>query len=226
MQLSTIVPFGRSKAEYELIFNLTPEDCQKKILGCGDGPASFNAEMTALGYDVISFDPIYQFTGQEIKGRFDAVIDLIISQVIASPDDWVWGYHQSPQHLKKNRLLVMERFLTDYEQGKQDNRYLIAELPVLPFGHQSFELALCSHFLFLYSQHLSYDFHLQSILELLRVAQEVRIFPLLTLNLQLSPYLVEIVSFLSSQGYLYKVETVSYELQKGGNQMLSIFTKG
>jgi hypothetical protein len=76
-------------------------------------------------------------------------------------------------------MAAMQQFLEDFPQGIQQGRYIISELPVLPFDTEQFDLALCSHFLFTYSDLLSQDFHLASIRELCRVAQEVRIFPLL-----------------------------------------------
>lgn len=57
---------------------------------------------------------------------------------------------------------------------------------------------------------------------MLRVSQEVRIFPLLTLESQTSPYLNLIVSEYQAKGYFVSVESVPYELQKGGDQMLVI----
>lgn len=59
MKLDDVVPWGRTLAEYELMFNLSEVDLNLKILGCGDGPASFNAEMTKQGHRVVSIDPIY-----------------------------------------------------------------------------------------------------------------------------------------------------------------------
>ncbi len=47
MKLENVVPWGRSLAEYQAMFALSEEELQKRILGCGDGPASFNAEMTS-----------------------------------------------------------------------------------------------------------------------------------------------------------------------------------
>ena len=47
--LEKVVPWGRSFAEYIRMFSLTEEDLEKRILGCGDGPASFNAELTKKG---------------------------------------------------------------------------------------------------------------------------------------------------------------------------------
>ncbi len=222
MQLKEIVPFGRSFDEYCQMFNLTTTDLAGKVIGVGDGPASFNAEATGQGYQVISVDPVYQFSGSEIQTRFDAVVDQIIDQVKNSPDDWVWSYHSSPENLRSNRVAALQTFLQDYEIGKATGRYVIGKLPQLPFPAQQFSLALCSHLLLLYSQQLDAEFHLRSIQEMLRVATEVRIFPLLTLMRERSPHLEQITNFFKDQGYAVSVQTVAYELQKGGNQMLVI----
>ncbi len=56
------VPWGRNYKEYIDMFALTEEDMKSKIVGFGDGPASFNAEATKRGYKVVSVDPVYQFT--------------------------------------------------------------------------------------------------------------------------------------------------------------------
>ncbi|MDZ7957858.1 MAG: hypothetical protein RMY34_08110 [Aulosira sp. DedQUE10] len=104
-------------------------------------------------------------------------------------------------------------------------RYLVGELPNLGYQNQEFDIALCSHFLFLYSDHFDYDFHLNSIAEKLRIAQEIRIFPLLTLMLKPSPYLDGIVKYYTSNGYSVEIEKVGYELQLGGNMMLKISRK-
>ena len=54
MKLENIVPWGRNLTEYREMFLLTEEDLGKKILGCGDGPASFNSEVYAGGGRVVS----------------------------------------------------------------------------------------------------------------------------------------------------------------------------
>jgi hypothetical protein len=48
--LDQIVPWGRSFDEYVRMFSLTPDDLDKNILGCGDGPASFNAAIRCCGH--------------------------------------------------------------------------------------------------------------------------------------------------------------------------------
>lgn len=222
MKLEKVVPFGRSMDEYQNMFALSADDLAKSIVGIGDGPASFNAEMFASGKTVISIDPLYVFGADEIEKRFHAVVDDIIAQVKATPDDWVWSDHRSPEHLRENRVDALRRFVADYDTGKTQGRYRVGELPRLDLSDRQFELALCSHFLFLYSDHLTYEFHRASVLEMLRVATEVRIFPLLTLMLKRSPYVQPLVEELKSQGLAVNVETVGYELQRGGNQMLRI----
>ena len=83
-----------------------------------------------------------------------------------------------------------------------------------------FDLALSSHFLFLYSDHLSFDFHLASIKEMLRVSRETRIFPLLDVNGNKSTYFDKVVSELNQ--YKVTVKKVNYEFQIGGNEVLII----
>ncbi|MEA5602213.1 SAM-dependent methyltransferase [Nostoc sp. UHCC 0252] len=222
MVLDKVVPFGRSMDEYIKIFNLIDTDLNQKIIGIGDGPASFNAEMTSQNKSVVSVDPLYQFSGDEILQRFNEVVDNIINQVRATSNDWVWSYHKSPDDLRHNRVKVIQEFLSDYEAGKKSNRYIVGELPKLAFKNQEFDIALCSHLLFLYSDHLDYNFHLNSIEEMLRIAKEIRIFPLITLMWKNSQHLDKIVKHYTSLGYKVEIEEVEYELQPGGNKMLKI----
>lgn len=222
MQLEKVVPFGRSLDEYRRLFALSDQDLNKKILSVADGPASFNAEMTAQGKSVVSIDPMYIYSAQEIEAQFNTVVDNIIAQVKATPNDWVWSYHQSPEHLRAARVAVLQRFVADFETGKMAGRYRAGELPQLAFADQSFQLVLCSHFLFLYSDQLPYEFHLASVHEMLRLAPEVRIFPLLTLMLERSPHLSRLIEDLCAAGYCASIEKVDYAIQRGGDEMLRI----
>ncbi|MBD2155211.1 SAM-dependent methyltransferase [Leptolyngbya sp. FACHB-16] len=202
--------------------NLTPIDLQKTILSVADGPASFNAEGTSLGCKIQSIDPLYIFTAEQIRKRFYEVVDHIIGQVEQTPEDWVWSYHASPDALRQRRESTTELFCKDYEQGKQQGRYAVGELPQLNYQDSQFELGLCSHFLFLYSDHFDETFHRDAVCEMLRVCQDVRIFPLLTLMGEPSPYLKLVIEQLETQGYSCEVQKVAYELQRGGNEMLKI----
>jgi hypothetical protein len=222
VSLTQIVPWGRSLREYEKMFSLKADDLSNGVLDCGGGPASFTAELSQQGVRTIAVDPIYAFSGADIRSRFDALVEPMMAQIRASPDDWTWGFHRDADDLRANRQKALEGFLADYEDGKRSQRYLTAELPALPFESDSFGLAVCSHLLFLYSDLLSEDFHVRAVLELCRVAPEVRIFPLLTLARKPSPHLPAVRSAVESRGWATSLDRVNYELQRGGNEMLRL----
>lgn len=162
------------------------------------------------------------FHRNKIRQRVQETYEPIISQVKQNVDRYVWNNFHDPEQLGYARLAVMEKFLLDYEIGRIKGRYLWQSLPKLELADHQFELCVCSHLLFLYSDHLSLDFHIASIHELLRISKEVRIFPLLKLDCEPSPYLELVVNLLSSQQFDITVQPVAYEFQKGGNQMLKI----
>ena len=223
MILNSIVPWGRNLSEYVDMFNLTKYELKNtKILGCGDGPASFNAEVTALGGRVVSLDPTYQFTTEQIAGRIDEVALEVMAEVRKKQEDFVWKNIANPDALHDMRMSAMQTFLEDFKSGKEEGRYRYEMLPKLSFKRCQFDLALSSHFLFLYSEHLDEQFHKDAIDEMLRVAKEVRIFPLVTLNGEVSKYLAPLIAYLEAKKYSCKVVKTTYEFQKGGNEMLQI----
>jgi hypothetical protein len=222
MELQTVVPWGRNLTEYSQMFALTDADKSQRLLGCGDGPASFNAEMHQLGHHVVSIDPLYQFSTDQIRDRVEATYATVIAQVKADPSGYNWQTFRDPDDLGRSRLAAMEQFLADYDGGQADHRYINASVTELPWVAPQFDLCLCSHFLFLYSQQLSLEFHQTAIQSLLNVAAEVRIFPLLTLSRERSPYLDPVIETLTQNGYNPEIITVDYEFQKGANQMLRI----
>ena len=145
MELSKVVPWGRSLSEYKEMFSLSGSDLNKKILGCSDGPASFNAELSKVGSSITSIDPIYQFSTKEIRSRINEVYPEIMNQVARSTEDYVWKGIANVEAMGRARMDAMQSFLGDYEQGKKSGRYINASLPTLPFKNAEFELALCSH---------------------------------------------------------------------------------
>jgi hypothetical protein len=221
--LDKVVPWGRSFDEYLSMFDLTEQRLlEGRMLGCGDGPASFNAVLIERGGDVVSVDPIYRFSAAEVKSRIDATYLQIMEQARSNADEFIWRTIASVEQLGRIRAEAMAVFLADYPAGVDAGRYLSAALPVLPFSDRTFELALCSHLLFLYSEQLSAEFHCQSIKELCRVAKEVRVFPVLELGAVRSRHLESVMAHLRQEGYQTNLATVPYEFQKGGNQMLTV----
>ncbi|GAB4196352.1 MAG: SAM-dependent methyltransferase [Coleofasciculaceae cyanobacterium] len=223
LKLEKVIPWGRSLAEYIRMFDLTAEQLKMIILDCAGGPASFNAEMTRQGYNVISCDPVYQFSADEIAQRIQETYPILINGVKANWENYTWQDIQSPEEMGRIRMSAMQQFLKDFPFGLQQGRYVIGELPMLPFDTKQFDLALCSHFLFTYSDLLSLEFHLASIQELCRVAGEVRIFPLLNISGEISSLLLSVIKELAAQGYNWEIQQVPYEFQKGGNQLLRVW---
>ena len=218
--LDQVVPWGRSYDEYVAMFGLTDADLKLRLLGCGDGPAAFNAELASRGGNIVSIDPIYAFDSSQIEGRIADTYPTVMAQMRENQADYVWTSIGSVDALGQIRMAAMKSFLTDYEVGKPAGRYLAGKLPALPFVDQAFDLALSSHFLFLYSTQLSLDFHIKAIAEMLRVAREARVFPLLTLDGVKSPHLPSVMGALRARGFEVEQRRVGYEFQRGGNEML------
>jgi ubiquinone/menaquinone biosynthesis C-methylase UbiE len=223
LKLESIVPWGRNAAEYQRMFALSPADLSGTILDCGGGPASFNAEMTQQGQRVTACDPLYQFTAAEIEQQVEATWQTLLAKVQANQADYVWDQAiASPEQLGQVRLAAMREFIQDLPIGLKQHRYVVAALPQLPFADRHFDLALCSHLLFTYSDLLSLDFHLDAIAELNRVAAEVRIFPVVNLSGEPSPHLNAVLDRLRAEGWRAELQTVPYEFQKGANRMLVV----
>ena len=222
-KLKNIVPLGRSLKEYYKMFSLNDRDLQLSIIDCGSGPSSFNAEMNELGNKVISVDPLYQFTTQEIESRILETYSIILEGLEKSRNRFVWQYFDNPKDAVDQRLSSMKLFLADLERGLKEQRYLIQELPYFSFESQQFDLALCGHLLFTYSETLSDEFHLAAIKEMCRVAKEVRIFPLLeNFTGETSRHLQPIQKELQNSGYRVEIIKVDYEFQKNGDRMLVV----
>src|SRR2546421_5017697 len=171
VKLDSVVPWGRSFDEYVRMFALTENDLGRSILDCAAGPSSFGAEMFLRGDRVICCDPTYEFSAEQIRARVATVRDDMIKQLRGQLGQFVWKYIRSIEHLEEVRMGAMEKFLEDFSADRSRERYRVMGLPKLELADTEFELALCSHFLFLYSDKLDEAFQLDSLRELLRVAQ-------------------------------------------------------
>lgn len=220
-ELSTVVPWGRTLEEYRLMFALSEVDFKKSIASFGDGPASFNSEMTELRNNVTSFDPIYQFTKEQLLNRIEDTKDIVMKQTKDNKDNFIWTTIKDLDELEKMRMGAMYNFIEDFDKGREENRYIPHELPnKTTFLDKHFDIGLSSHFLLLYPD-LGLDFHIKAIDEMLRICKEVRIFPILDLDAKESSVLKPIIDNYS-KGYEVKIEKTDYMFQKDGDKMLVI----
>jgi hypothetical protein len=109
--LDHVVPWGRSFDEYQRMFALTDDDLQLRIVGCGDGPASVNAEATRLGSTVVSCDPIYRYGVEELRQRIASTYEQILEQTRRNESEFVWSTIHSVDELGRVRMAAMNEFL-------------------------------------------------------------------------------------------------------------------
>jgi hypothetical protein len=188
LQLDRIVLLGRTFDEYCRYFLLNPvELVGRQVLDVAGGVSSFGAEANARGIRVTSFDPIYSLTPAKIAERCEPDLDSVF-RAIGSVPTYRWTYYKNPEHMRELRKHASSGFFRDYKAHPE--RYVSGALPRLPFADASFDITLVSYFLFAYQDQLSYEFHRDSILEIMRVTQsEARIYPTVTFEAQPSKYL-------------------------------------
>ncbi len=220
--IDQVVPWGRGFDEYVRFFSLNEEDLSRRIIDCGGGPSDFAAQMHRRGNRSLSADPLYAFSAAEIRRRIDETYPMIMEQAERNRDGFLWTEFSGVAELGRRRLASMENFLADFDPGRAEGRYVPERLPSLSFSANCFDLALCSHFLFLYTEQVDLETHWEAISEMLRVAPEARIFPLISLRGDRSAHLDEILSRCAASGWTALLERVPYEFQRGGNEMLRI----
>lgn len=94
------------------MFALSDDDLAKPILGCGDGPAGFNAELTRRGGTIVSIDPLYAFGADDISRRIDETFDQVIQETRMNMNEFVWHSIRSIDELGKVRMEAMQDFLS------------------------------------------------------------------------------------------------------------------
>lgn len=222
LDLSRVVFIGRTFDEYMRMFNLSEEDLRgRKILDCPAGAGSFTGIANQKGADVTAADIAYYHSFEQLVAKgFDDVEHAMV-QMEKAQLNFVWDYFKSIEGLKQHRIQALTDGSNDMKASP--HCYVPAVLPVLPFKDGEFELTLSAHFLFMYGDRFDYEFHVQTLKELLRVTkEEVRIFPLVDLSSNRYAHLDRVIDFLQSEGYTTEEVMVPYEFQRGANRMLVI----
>lgn len=211
---------SRSLAEYRAMFALTDDQLAGTVLDCPGGAASFAAEVNAAGGDVTACDPLYASPLARIRDVATGDLRRAYRYHSDHPDEYVWTFFADADHYLESRTRSIELFTTHHQ--REPECYVPASLPALPFPDRTFDLALCSHLLFSYADRLNRKFHLASILELVRVASEVRVFPLIPMGMETNPDLEPVRAELTAAGLATTVVRADYEFQRGGNEFMRI----
>lgn len=219
--LGGVVPWGRRFDEYRAFFALDDVPAGARMIDVGGGPASFAAEAALRGYDVTATDPIYALDAAAIARRFEETREAMMAGVRLARYRFRWKRYGSPEALERIRRAALGLFLPDFEKMGRA-RYVPGELPHLSFADDRFDLALSSHFLFLYGDDLDSAFHVAAVRELARIAREVRIFPLVNLDGRPSSHLPAVMEAVEEMGLFAELVPVDFEFQIGATKMLKV----
>jgi len=206
---------ARSYAEYVAMFDL--RELPLRILDCCAGGSSFTAEANRRGAETVAADPAYSIPDEDVSIVLRDAAQETCRINDDHAQDFVWSWYGSAARRDALRAEAAEDFLAD--KIRHPGRYVTAALPDLPFAPDRFDLVLCSHLLFTWSDQYGLDWHLAAAGELLRVcSDQVRIFPLVE---QGTGRPVEFLpEFLYRLNVPWVIREVPYELQRGANQML------
>ena len=221
LQLDSVVLLGRTFEEYRRYFLLEPDLLiGKRVLDVAGGVSSFCAEANNLGINVTSFDPIYSLSPEKIVERSEPDLESVY-RAIGSVPTYHWGYYKSPDYMRELRKRASTMFFSDYETHPE--RYVAGELPRLPFGDREFDLTLVSYFLFAYEERLSYEFHRDSILEIMRVTRhEARLYPTVTFEAQPSEYVPMLCSDPALRRFAFIEIKTDFEFLVNSNSYLRV----
>lgn len=225
LKLKDFVLIGRRFEEYYQMFNLKDLVKNEKILDVASGVSSFCAEANEKGYNVTSADRVYVFNPEEIEEKCAKDLEETMDKVSTIKELYKWDFFKDIQQLKNHRESAYKRFLKDFELQRGD-RYISSEFPNNNFKENQFDISLISHFLFLYDEHMNYEFHKQIINEIIRITRkEIRIFPIYNLKDKRSPFIEKFMKDKAFNKFEINIVKVNYEFIKGGNEMLVIKIK-
>ncbi len=213
--------WGRCAAEYEAFFALSDVSPSARVLDCGGGPSSFAAEWGKTGRFVVAVDPIYRFSGRDLKAGFEPTAARMLAGTRKARERFRWDHYGSPEEVLRLRRDVLTTFLRDFQSVTRRGRYVSGSLPGLPFRSKSFDLVLCSHLLFLYSAEFNLDTHLSFLRELLRVGREIRVFPLFDMAGEPSQHLDFTIQSMQRCANVDLV-SVPFEFRRGDSNMLRL----
>lgn len=212
---------GRTLAEYRQMFDLDVGAwAGQQVLDCPAGACSFVARASERGVEAVGADRLYDRSAAALAARCAADIDTAMAALDGVEGLYRWEFYDDVDELRSYRERAASRFLHDY--AHEPGRYVAAELPSLPFPDGAFDLVLSAHLCFLYDDRLSERFHHRAFRELLRVGDELRVFPLHGFDADRSGLVESVVRRLRADGYHAETRSVPFEFQRGADEMLVV----
>jgi len=222
LNLDKVVLLGRTFEEYVRFFALEPEEWRRRpILDVASGVGSFCAEANAEGWHVTATDPIYELPADAIAARCRADLEHVLD-AIGGKRTYRWEFYRDPARLRSFRERAWQQFLADY-RVRGTERYVAGRLPTLPFRDGQFDLTLVSYFLFVYEDQFPYEFHRDSLREILRVTTgEARFYPVVTFEAERSSYLDRLKNDPACRDFDFVEVPTDFEFLVGSNSYLRV----
>jgi SAM-dependent methyltransferase len=219
--LRLVLVTSRSYDEYVAMFDLGPGDLAGSVLDCCAGAADFVARVRQQGGHAVAVDPVYARPPGELADAARADLDRGAAIADGFPDRFVWDWYGTRERRDTLRRSAVARFLAD--RSTSPAAYVAGALPRLPFTDAAFDLLVCSHLLFTWADTLGLAWHRAALVEMTRVARQVRVFPTVLQGAgEPVPFWDELMADLGEAGVTSAVRQVGYRLQRTGDRMLVV----
>lgn len=216
----------RSWEEYIRMFALKESQLSgASLVDVGAGASSFTASALERGIDAVAVDPLFALDEQSVLQHAKEELNISGAKVAALKQRMDWSHYGSYERYQRLREQSLEKFSASFTNPSQRKCYIAAGLPRLPFADGQFSLVLCSHLLFLYEQELDFSFHIESVMELLRICRpggQVRIYPLFNLAYQPYSRMEALLTELHGTGAHITWEDTQLPFIPGSKQLLCI----
>lgn len=225
LELSKVVLLGRTFDEYARYFGLEEARLRgKKVLDIASGVSSFCAEANARVINVTAFDPIYEMSWEEIQQRCEPDLEFVAKE-IGKVKAYKWEFYKSPEGMREYRERAYKTFLADYKKWR-GSRYIAGKLPKIPFPDGQFDLTLASYLLFVYEEQFDYEFHRQSLREIMRVTSgEARIYPLVNFKAERCGFVDRIKNDSTFSDFHFEEVKTDFEFLANSNWYLRIWKR-
>lgn len=216
-----LLGWGLSLDDYREMFDLNDGDLNKNILDFQPGPNTFNKELTELNVPVHSVDQLYAQGAVDIAETVAAQMNKLKQFIHQHETKFSWDKYANVDELLQARDNRIQEFLHDFPIGTTEGRYS-QDLSQFTGQTKHFDLALVSHALFGENSD-DINYHLTNINQLIHLADEVRIFPLLDHNSEISVLVGPVSLALQQQNFGIEIREVQFHLQDKANAMLRIW---
>jgi hypothetical protein len=94
-----------------------------RILDCPSGASFFVAEANKYEVNAVGCDPLFDRDSSILYKQGDADIEYVVKRVSPAPDLYNWNFYSSLEELMNYRKLSLERFISDYNLGRERKSY-------------------------------------------------------------------------------------------------------